>query len=102
MLNRGRSPGGYTGSQESFLFAQFLVSGCTLLSLATVGVKSLSVYLLVVYVLTAVVAKIKFPTETASGWEQRVWRVIQSAGVVVALALTSEVLRLVRESGVFG
>jgi hypothetical protein len=83
MLNRGRSPGGYTRSQESFLFAQFLVAGCALLALAAVGVESL-------------------PAETASGWEQRVRRVIQGTGIVVALVLASEVVRLVRESGVFG
>ena len=102
MLNRGRSPDGYTRSQESFLFAQFLVSGCALLALAAVGVESLPAYLLVVYVLSAVVAELQFPTETASGWERRVRRVIQGAGIVVALVLASEVVRLVRESGVLG
>jgi hypothetical protein len=102
MLNRGRSPGGYTRSQESFLFAQFLVAGCALLALAAVGVESLPAYLLVVYVLSAVVAELQLPAETASGWEQRVRRVIQGTGIVVALVLASEVVRLVRESGVFG
>jgi hypothetical protein len=102
MLSRVWSPGGYTRSQEVFLFAQFLVSGVALLGLAAVGVESLPAYLLVVYVLSAVVAELQLPTETASGWEQRVRRVVQGAGIVVALVLASEVVRLVRESGVFG
>ena len=102
MLNRGRSPDGYTRSQELFLFAQLLVSGCALLALAAVGVQSLPVYLLVVYVLSVVVSELQLPAETASGWEQRVRRVIQGVGIVVALVLTSEVVRLVRESGVVG
>jgi hypothetical protein len=102
MLNQGWSLGGYTRSQESFLFAQFFVSGGALLALAAVGVESLSAYLLVVYVLSAVVAEVQLPTETASGWEHRVQRVMQGAGIVVALVLASEVIRLVRESGVLG
>ncbi len=102
MLNGGRRASGYTRTQESFLFAQFLVSGSALLALAAVGVQSLPAYLLVVYVLSAVVAELQLPSETASEWENRVWRVIQGAGIVVALVLTSEVVRLVRESGVFG
>ena len=102
MPNRGQSPDGYTRPQESFLFAQFLVSGCALLALAAVGVASLPAYLLAVYVLSAVAAELQLPTETASGWARRVRRVIQGAGIVVALVLTSEVVRLVRESGVLG
>jgi hypothetical protein len=99
-MNRGRKTNDYTASQEAFLFVQFLVSSSALLALAATGVDSLPVYLLVMYVLSAVVTEMHLPSETATGWERRVWRVVQGAGVVVALVLAGEVIRLVRESGV--
>jgi NADH:ubiquinone oxidoreductase subunit 6 (subunit J) len=100
MQSRGRRASSYTRAQESFLFAQCFVSSSALLALAAAGVRSLAVYLLVVYVLSVAVAEFKLPTRTASEWEQRVWRVIQAAGIVVALVLAREMALLVEESGV--
>jgi NADH:ubiquinone oxidoreductase subunit 6 (subunit J) len=102
MQNRGRRASSYTRAQESFLFAQFFVSSSALLALVAAGVRSLAVYLLVVYVLSVAVSELRLPTRTASEWEQRVWRVIQGAGIVVALVLAREVALLVQESGVLG
>ncbi len=90
----------YTASGESFLFAQLSVTSLAVVTLTAGGVESYSVYMLVVYVVSAIVTEALLPSAAVSARRQRIWRVIQVAGVVVALVLLVEGARVVRESGV--
>jgi hypothetical protein len=87
-------------SQELFLFGQLLLSSIVLLTLSAVGVTSLSVYILVLYAVSAVAAEIQLSAKTMAGWQRRVWRVIQGVGVAVGAVLVTELIQLVRNSGV--
>ncbi|ERH03754.1 MAG: hypothetical protein J07HR59_00877 [Halorubrum sp. J07HR59] len=90
----------YTASRESFLLAQLFATSLAIVTLTAGGVESYSVYILVVYVVSAIVTEALLPSAAVAGWQRRVWRVIQAAGVIVALVLFVEVARVVRESGV--
>lgn len=92
----------YPAAAESFFFAQFLVASLVIILLTAADVDSYAVYILVMYVVTAVMSKVLLSATAVSGWQRRIWRVIQAAGVVVAIVLLGEVARVVRESGVIG
>lgn len=92
----------YTRPQRVFLQRQFAVQAVVLLGLSAVGVEEISAYVLALYGGIVVITEATLTDAAPFQWHHRVSLLVRAGGVVVAVVLALEGLRIVQQSGVLG